>query len=132
MHVKKIDIKVEHLDVRDNMPYLRVADIGELHPARLIEEGNEMPSEAIPYDIKEYPILKMYHPEKGYSFIAIQDKELFETLFEFEKGRAAVLQRKGYDEGYPIGYTTGYGKCLQQCKKEFKKISWWRRLFNLI
>jgi len=126
MHVKKVDIKVEHLDIKDYRPYLYFAKLPEDFPAHVIEEG-AMLSESIPFEKLEYQIMKMHHPEKGLSYVAIQDREVFEEVLEFARGREADLREQGRKKGDEEGYQ----RCLKECKALFKKLPWWRRLFNL-
>ena len=131
MKVKKIDIEVTEIDVPDSLPYLRVAKLGDC-PLEILNE-NELPSPTTMHiETLEYPILKMYHPNKGYFYVAVQDKDIFETLMEFEKGRTFTLREEGRKEGHKVGWDEGYKQCLKQCKIEFKKIGWFRRLFNIL
>ena len=130
MKVKKVDIKITNINVSDNLPYLMVAKFPEDYPTEILNDLSRPPMETINVETITYPILTMYHPKKGYYKMAVQDKELFDELMEFQKGRLAHIKdesrRIGYDSGHKEGYNTGY----IEAAKKIKKLSWWKRLFN--
>lgn len=128
MKVKKIDLKVEYLDLPNGYPYLRVAKTPEHYPTMILNE-DELPNPAsmVNFETLEYPILKMYHPEKGESYVAIQDRDIFEELMEFGKGREHSLREEGRKKGRQEGLMDGYKARMKDEAIYLNTLPWWKR-----
>ena len=130
MKVEKIDIKKELLDVPDNRDRV---DFIEREPlsAYMIKEGEMPPNIEMSASKKTYLIQRVGHFKKIIKnyLVAIDDRELFNELIQITDDllNRAVDKKTDF---WKDRLVEELDRQKWEIKRQIKKLSWYRRLFN--